>query len=72
MEIKNLFKMQLNERTVAVNEYGTNLIKNKYDPLAVIEAKVAMSQGKTKRDACHTMKEVEKEATDITEQSTAT
>jgi hypothetical protein len=71
MEIKNLFKMQLNERTVAVNEYGTNLIKNK-DPLAVIEAKVAMSQGKTKCDACHTMKEVEKEATDITEQSTAT
>jgi hypothetical protein len=69
MEIKNLFKMQLNERTVAVNEYGTNLIKNK-DPLAVIEAKVAMSQGKTKCDACHTMKEVEKEATDITEQPT--
>jgi hypothetical protein len=61
--------MQLNERTVAVNEYGTNLIKNK-DPLAVIEAKVAMSQGKTKCDACHTMKEVEKEATDITEQPT--
>lgn len=53
-----------------MNEYGTNLIKNKYDPLAVIEAKVAMSQGKTKRDACHTMKEVEKEATDITEQPT--
>jgi hypothetical protein len=69
MEIKNLFKMQLNERTVVVNEYGTNLIKNK-DPLAVIEAKVAMSQGKTKCDACHTMKEVEKEATDITEQPT--
>jgi hypothetical protein len=46
MEIKNLFKMQLNERTVVVNEYGTNLIKNKYDPLAVIEAKVAMFREK--------------------------
>jgi hypothetical protein len=46
MEIQNILKMQLNERTVAINEYGTNMLKYKYDPLAVIEAKVAMYQGK--------------------------
>jgi hypothetical protein len=34
------------ERTVAFNEYGSNLIKYKYDPLAVIEAKFAMTQEK--------------------------
>jgi hypothetical protein len=38
--------MQLNEKSVAVNEYGTNLVKYKYDPLAVIEAKTAMNHGK--------------------------
>jgi hypothetical protein len=46
MEIKNIFRMQMNEKSVAVNEYGTNLVKYKYDPLAVIEAKVAMTHGK--------------------------
>jgi hypothetical protein len=46
MEIKNIFRMQMNEKYVAVNEYGTNLVKYKYDPLAVIEAKIAMTHGK--------------------------
>jgi hypothetical protein len=46
LEIQNIMKMRLNERTVAINEYGTNMIKYKYDPLAVIEAKFAMTQGK--------------------------
>jgi hypothetical protein len=46
MEIKNIFRMQMNEKSVAVNEYGTNLVKYKCDPLAVIEAKVAMTHGK--------------------------
>jgi hypothetical protein len=46
MEIQNIMKMKLNERTVAINEYGTNMIKYKYDPLAVIKAKFAMAQGK--------------------------
>jgi hypothetical protein len=46
LEIQNIMKMKLNERTVAINEYGTNMIKYKYDPLAVIEAKFAMAQGK--------------------------
>jgi hypothetical protein len=50
MEIKNIFRMQLNEKSVAVNEYGTNLVKYKYDPLAVIEAKTAMNHGKGGRD----------------------
>jgi hypothetical protein len=27
MELKNIFKIKINERTVAVNRYGTNLIK---------------------------------------------
>jgi hypothetical protein len=39
--------MQISEeRTVALNEYGSNLIKYKYDPLAVIEAKFALTQEK--------------------------
>jgi hypothetical protein len=46
MEIQNLMKVRLNEKTVAINEYGTNLLKYKFDPLAVTEAKVAMAQGK--------------------------
>jgi hypothetical protein len=46
LEIQNIMKMKLNERTVAINEYGTNMIKYKYDPLAVIEAKFAMAQEK--------------------------
>jgi hypothetical protein len=51
LEIQNILKMKLNERTVAINEYGTNMIKYKYDPLAVIEAKFAMTQGKGDGDA---------------------
>lgn len=46
IEVQNILKMKLNERTVAINEYGTNMLKCKYDPLAVTEAKTAMSQGK--------------------------
>jgi hypothetical protein len=38
--------MRVNERTVSINEYGTNMLKYKYDPLAVIEAKLAMTQRK--------------------------
>jgi hypothetical protein len=46
-EIQKIAKMQISEeRTVALNEYGSNLIKYKYDPLAVIEAKFAMTQEK--------------------------
>jgi hypothetical protein len=44
MEIKDIYRMQLSEsNSVAVNQYGTNLCKYKYDPLAVIEAKFAMA-----------------------------
>jgi hypothetical protein len=35
----------LRKKSVAFNEYGSNLIKYKFDPLAVIEAKFAMAQG---------------------------
>jgi hypothetical protein len=46
-EIQKIARMQVNEdHTVAFNEYGSNLIKYKYDPLMVIEAKFAMTQEK--------------------------
>jgi hypothetical protein len=46
MEIKDIYRMQLSEaNSVAVNQYGTNLCKYKYDPLVVIEAKLAMASG---------------------------
>jgi hypothetical protein len=45
-EVQNILKMRINERTVAIHEYGTNMLKNNYDPLAVIEAKLAMNKGK--------------------------
>jgi hypothetical protein len=32
--------------SVAIHEYGTNILKYNYDPLAVIETKFAMTQGK--------------------------
>jgi hypothetical protein len=49
LEIKNICRMQISEsNSVAFNEYGTNLIKHKYDPLAVIEAKFAMAIGNSK------------------------
>jgi hypothetical protein len=56
MELKEIFKVKINERTVAVNQYGTNTIKYKYDPLAVIEAKFAMTQGKYSIDNNLTIK----------------
>jgi hypothetical protein len=46
IEVQNILKMRINERTVAIHEYGTNMLKYNYDPLAVIEAKMAMKQGK--------------------------
>jgi hypothetical protein len=42
----DFLKMRINERTVAIHEYGTNMLKYNYDPLAVIEAKLAMKHGK--------------------------
>jgi hypothetical protein len=46
-EIQKIARMQISEeRTVALNEYGSNLLKYKYDPLAVIEAKFALTQEK--------------------------
>jgi hypothetical protein len=66
MEIKNIFKMQMNDRTVAVNEYGTNLVKYKYDPLAVIEAKFAMTQGCVNGENCKSA-QVESELMDKVE-----
>jgi hypothetical protein len=45
-DIRNIYRMQLNEKnSIAMNEYGTNLVKSKLDPLMVIEAKTAMSKG---------------------------
>jgi hypothetical protein len=36
-EIQKIAKMQISEeRTVALNEYGSNLIKYKYDPLQLL------------------------------------
>ena len=45
MEIKNLWSVKLSENVSAViNEYGSNLVKFKFDPLAAIEAKNALVQ----------------------------
>jgi hypothetical protein len=45
-EMQKIARMQVaEEKSVAFNEYGSNLIKYKFDPLAVIEAKFAMAQG---------------------------
>jgi hypothetical protein len=53
MEIRNIFRVQLSEtNSVAFNQYGINLQKYKYDPLSVIEAKVAMGKGHTKGEKC--------------------
>jgi hypothetical protein len=46
IEVQNILKMRINERTVAIHEYGTNMLKYNYDPLAITEAKLAMNQGK--------------------------
>jgi hypothetical protein len=61
MELKEIFKMKINERTVAVNQYGTNMIKYKYDSLAVIEAKFAMTQGEDSKDSNQTVKITDEE-----------
>ena len=46
MEIKNLWSVKLSENVSAViNEYGSNMVKFKFDPLAAIEAKNALAQG---------------------------
>jgi hypothetical protein len=42
--VQKIARMQVaEEKSVAFNEYGSNLIKYKFDPLAVIEAKFAMA-----------------------------
>ncbi|CAO2194796.1 unnamed protein product [Urochloa humidicola] len=66
MEIRNICKMQLQDnRSVAFNEYGTNMWRNKFDSLAVIEAKFAMKnmkgvsmQGGQDSQGCGDMKRV--------------
>ncbi|CAN6199371.1 unnamed protein product [Urochloa humidicola] len=45
-EATHLWKLQVNpNKSVVINEYGSNLFKNKNDPLAVTEAKLAMQAG---------------------------
>jgi hypothetical protein len=47
MDIQKIARMQvIEEKSVAFNEYGSNLIKYKFDPLTVIEAKFAMAHEK--------------------------
>ncbi|CAO2143049.1 unnamed protein product [Urochloa humidicola] len=47
MEVRNISRMEVGEtKSVAINEYGTNLHRNKYDSLATFEAKLAMHSGK--------------------------
>jgi hypothetical protein len=44
--IRNIYRMQLNEtRFVALNEYGSILLRSKHHPLVVLEAKAAMTKG---------------------------
>lgn len=43
-DIQKIARMQVNEdKSMAFNEYGSNLIKYKFDPLTLIEAKFAMA-----------------------------
>jgi hypothetical protein len=66
MEIKDIYRMQISEsNSVAVNQYGTNLCKYKYDPLAVIKAKFAMAGGGSTPEE---LVSKDKEATDVTTQ----
>jgi hypothetical protein len=58
MEIKDIYRMQISEsNSVAVNQYGTNLCKYKYDSLAVIEAKFAMAGGSKSAEPVYKEKE---------------
>lgn len=42
-EIRKLWKMRIAEnKSTAINEYGSNFFKSKFDPLAAIEAKAAL------------------------------
>jgi hypothetical protein len=61
MEIKDIYRLQLNETSsVAFNQYGTNMYKYKYDPLAVIEAKFAIMATGTSKGGELVVTEVEK------------
>ena len=47
MEIKNIWHMQISDdSSMPINEYGTNLFRSKFDPLAAFEAKTALRSGK--------------------------
>ena len=47
LEIKKLWSFQIQDNATAViNEYGSNFLKSKFDPLAAIEAKKALLSGK--------------------------
>jgi hypothetical protein len=59
-DIRNIYRMQLNEtNSMVVNEYGTNLVKSKHDPLMVIEARTATSKGEqvAERFQCESLQE---------------
>ncbi|CAN6184982.1 unnamed protein product [Urochloa humidicola] len=56
-EIKHLWRMQItSSNSVVINEYGSNLIKNSCDPLAVVEAKIDMKSGQIPIDQTETLK----------------
>jgi hypothetical protein len=62
-EIQKIARMQINEeRSVALNEYGSNLFKYKYDSLAVIEAKFAMTPEKRNGEGYGKDKDGQREA----------
>ena len=47
METKNIWHMQISDNaSMPINEYGTNLFRSKFDPLAAFEAKIALRSGK--------------------------
>ena len=46
-EVRSLYSLQLQEnRTSVINEYGSNMVKSKRDPLVIIEAKNALVRGR--------------------------
>ncbi|CAN6285278.1 unnamed protein product [Urochloa humidicola] len=68
-EITNLWKLQINaSKTVVINEYGSNLFKNKNDPLAVIEAKYALKSGELPKEQGLFQKEKQQEKSTMLEQ----
>ncbi|CAN6381079.1 unnamed protein product [Urochloa humidicola] len=68
-EIRNLWKMQIdNSKSVVINEYGSNLHKNSFDSLAVIEAKIAMKGGQ--KEPSEEVKNVNKEVQETQLQNT--